>query len=146
MEAGTTNPIKVLFLCVANSARSQMAEGLLRHLGEGRFEAYSAGIEPSGIHPLAIEVMREIGIDISDQSSKPVSQFLGRLHFGYIITLCRWDEERCPTSFPDVSHRLHWELPDPAAAPEEQRLRSFREVRDRLKELVEELVAQEIRK
>jgi arsenate reductase len=132
-----SSPIKVLFLCVANSARSQMAEGLLRHLGEGRFEAYSAGIEPSGVHPMAIKAMEEIGIDISRQQSKSVAKYLGTGHFGYIITLCNWDEAKCPTAFPDISIRLHWPLEDPAApGTAEEQLGRFRRVRDRLREMI----------
>lgn len=133
----STNPIKVLFLCVGNSARSQMAEGLLRELGEGRFEAYSAGIEPKGVHPLAVKVMEEIGIDISKQASKSVTKYLGNGHFGYIITLCSWDEDKCPTVFPDISVRLHWPLEDPTAEGQEERqMESFRRVRDRLKDMI----------
>lgn len=140
MDAAMTepnNPIKVLFLCVANSARSQMAEGLLRELGGGRFEAYSAGTEPSEVHPLAIKAMSEIGIDISRQRSKSVSRYLGTGHFGYIITLCAREEDHCPTAFPDISVRLHWDLPDPAApGAEQESIERFRSVRDRLKRLI----------
>ncbi len=134
----TAKPIKVLFLCVANSARSQMAEGLLRHLGRGRFEAYSAGTEPTEVHPLAVKVMEEIGIDISRQQAKAVSKYLGTGHFGYVITLCGRDEDNCPTTFPDISVRLHWDLPDPAApGTGEERMERFRSVRDQLKRLIE---------
>lgn len=137
------NPIKVLFLCVGNSARSQMAEGLLRHLGGGRFEAYSAGSEPKGVHPMAIKAMEEIGIDISGQQSKSVTKYLGTGHFGYIITLCAWDEDKCPTAFPDISVRLHWPLDDPAAksTPDEQ-LVAFRKVRDQLREMILNWISQ----
>jgi len=131
------NPIKVLFLCVGNSARSQMAEGLLRRLGRGRFEPYSAGIEPKGVHPMAVKVVDEIGIDISRQQSKSVAKYLGTGHFGYIITLCTWDEAQCPTTFPDISIRLHWPLEDPAASgTAEEQLERFRRVRDRLREMI----------
>lgn len=135
-------PIKVLFLCVGNSARSQMAEGLLRHLGQGRFEAYSAGSEPKGVHPLAVRVMGEIGIDISRQQSKSVARYLGTGHFGYIITLCAWDEDKCPTAFPDISVRLHWPLEDPAAAPEDRQQESFRAVRDQLRQRITSWMAE----
>ncbi len=135
-------PIKVLFLCVANSARSQMAEGLLRILGQGRFEPYSAGVEPTQVHPLAIRVMEEIGIDISQQQAKSVSKYLGTGHFGYIITLCSQAEERFPTAFPDISIRLHWPLEDPAApGTEEEQLAKFREVRDKLASMLKEWIA-----
>lgn len=137
------NPIKVLFLCVGNSARGQMAEGLLRHLGEGRFEAYSAGIEPKGVHPLAIRVMEEIGIDISRQQSKSVAKYLGTGHFGYIITLCGWDEEKCPTAFPGISVRLHWPRDDPGApGTGKEQLAGFRTARDRLREMIAEWIAE----
>ncbi len=130
------SPIKVLFLCVGNSARSQMAEGLLRELGRGRFEAYSAGIDPREVHPLAVRVMEEIGIDISKQQSKSVARYLGTGHFGYIITLCGRNEEKCPTTFPDISLRLYWPLEDPAKAPKESQPEAFRQVRDQLKQMI----------
>jgi arsenate reductase len=134
-------PIKVLFLCVANSARSQMAEGLLRSLGQGLFEAFSAGTNPTTVHPLAIRVMSEIGIDISQQKSKSVSQYMGTKHFGYIITLCGPDQDLCPSSFPDISVRLSWNLPDPALpAAEEEQLARFRSVRDQLIQLITGLI------
>ncbi|MBI4727879.1 arsenate reductase ArsC [candidate division TA06 bacterium] len=139
--SGYRKPVKVLFLCVANSARSQMAEGLLRHLREGRFEAYSAGTRPAAVHPLAIRVMSEIGIDISRQQSKSVSQYLGTGHFGCIISLCGQSEGMCPTSFPDISVRLHWDLPGPAQpGTEEEQISRFRLVRDRLKQLISGLI------
>ena len=103
---------KVLFLCTGNSARSQMAEGYLRHVASDRFEAMSAGIEPKGLNPLAVESMEEIGIDISHQTSKDVASLLGQ-HIPYVVTVC--DKERCPT-FPGAWKFLHWSLEDPAAA------------------------------
>lgn len=134
--SGSGNPIKVLFLCVGNSARSQMAEGLLREMGGDRFEAYSAGIEPRGVHPLAVRVMEEIGFDISRQTSKSVAKYLGTGHFGYIITLCSWDEDKCPTAFPDISVRLHWPLEDPMAEHVDRQLEAFRQVRDQLQQMI----------
>jgi arsenate reductase len=120
----------VLFLCTGNSARSQMAEGLLRHLGGGKYEVVSAGLDPKGVHPLAIEAMREIDIDISAQTSKHVTEFLGR-PFTYVITVCDSAKERCPI-FPSAYKFLHWSFPDPAAVEgdREQRLSVFRRVRD----------------
>jgi arsenate reductase len=123
---------KVLFLCTGNSARSQMAEGYLRHVAGDRFEAASAGIAPKGLNPLAIEVMREIGIDISRQASKDVVSLLGQ-HVPYVVTVCDNAKERCPI-FPGTWKFLHWSLKDPAAAEgtAAERLTVFREVRDQI--------------
>ena len=128
---------KVLFLCTGNSARSQMAEGYLGHVGSDRFEAMSAGIEPKGLNPLAVEAMEEIGIDISHQTSKDVASLLGQ-HIPYVVTVCDNAKERCPT-FPGAWKFLHWSLEDPAAAQgtREQRLEVFRRVRDRIVEHIE---------
>ena len=125
---------RVLFLCTGNSARSQMAEAFLRKYGGDRFEAYSAGLEPKGIHPYTRKVMQEIRVDISSQRSKDVREYMGRLHFGYLITLCSNAEERCPATFPGVGVRLHWPFDDPAAfvGTEEETLQKFREVRDQI--------------
>lgn len=121
---------RVLILCIGNSCRSQMAEGVLRHFGGDRFEVESAGSMPSKVNPIAIHVMKEIGIDISHQRSKHVKEFLGR-HFDYIITVCDKDNESCPI-FPGVSKRLHWPFPDPPHQSEitEEVLEQFRRVRD----------------
>ncbi len=131
---------KVLFLCTGNSARSQMAEGLMRSLGLGLWEVKSGGLLPSYVHPLAIRVMEEIGIDISHQTSKSMEQFLNE-EFDYIITLCDHAAMSCPT-FPGQAKRLHWSLEDPAAAVGtiEQRLRVFRKIRDQIKGKIEALL------
>jgi arsenate reductase len=123
---------RVLFLCTGNSARSQMAEGYLRHVGGNRFEAMSAGIEPKGLDPLAVEAIREIGIDISQQQSKDVVTLLGQ-HIPYVVTVCDNAKERCPI-FPGTWKFLHWSLEDPAATegPHEERLAVFRRVRDQI--------------
>lgn len=123
---------KVLFLCTGNSARSQMAEGYLRHAASDRFEAMSAGIEPKGLHPMALEAMAEIGIDISHQKSKDVVKLLGQ-HIPYVITVCDNARERCPI-FPRTYKFLHWSFDDPAAAEgtREERLAVFRRVRDEI--------------
>lgn len=136
------NRPRVLFLCTGNSARSQMAEGILRARAGDRFEAFSAGLEPTAVHPLAIEAMAEIGIDISGQRAKSVAEYLGKEHFGHLITVCDRAAANCPT-FPGVARRLHWSLADPAAAEgdHEARLAVFREVRDRLVALIDEFVA-----
>ena len=124
----------MLFLCTHNSARSQMAEGLLRHLAGNRFEVYSAGTEATFVRPQAITVMNEIGIDISGQKSQTLEEYLGQ-PFDYVITVCNAANEACPI-FPDAKRRLHWSFEDPAAAvgSEAERLRVFRSVRDNIGE------------
>ena len=124
---------RVLFLCTHNSARSQMAEGLLRHLGGDGFEAYSGGLEATMVHPLALWAMAEVGIDISGQCSKALTEYLGRMEFRYVITVCGNAEERCPL-FPGAVTRLHWPFEDPAAAAgtEAVRLAQFQRVRDQI--------------
>jgi arsenate reductase len=132
-----TEKAKVLFLCTHNSARSQMAEGLLRHLAGDRFEAHSAGTEVTHVRPLAIRAMDEIGVDISGQESKTLARYL-REPFDYVITVCDDANEACPF-FPGAKMRLHWSLPDPSAAKgaEEERLSVFRTVRDRIRDRVQ---------
>lgn len=126
--------IRVLFLCTGNSCRSQMAEGLLRHLGNNKFEVFSAGISPSFVHPLAIKAMMEIGIDISGHRSKSVEEFLDQ-SFDYVITVCDKAKESCP-NFPGQARKIHWSFQDPAEATgsEEERMKVFRKVRDEIKE------------
>ena len=97
--------LRVLFLCTGNSARSQMAEALLRKLAGDRYEVHSAGLEPTVIHPLTVKVLEEIGIDASKQYAKPLTDYLGKTHFSYLITVCSKAEERCPI-FPGVGQRL----------------------------------------
>jgi arsenate reductase (thioredoxin) len=128
---------KVLFLCTHNSARSQMAEGLLRHLAGDRFDAMSAGTEATRVRPLAIRAMEEIGIDISGQESKTLDRYLGE-PFDYVITVCDDANEACPF-FPGASNRLHWSIEDPSKAEgsEEDRLEVFRGVRDGIKDRVQ---------
>src|SRR5690349_21616807 len=121
---------RVLFLCTHNSARSQMAEGLLRHLAGDRFEAYSAGTEATQVRPLAITAMAELGIDIAGQESKTLDRYLGE-PFDAVITVCDQAAEACPV-FPGAKARLHWSFPDPSKATgtEAQRLAVYRQVRD----------------
>ena len=137
--------VKVLFICTHNSARSQMAEGLLNRLGAGRFEATSAGTEPSVLHPLAVEVMAEESIDISGQHAKSIDAFLQE-RFDYVITVCDDANEACPV-FPNARHRLHWSLPDPSRAEgtREERLAFFRAIRDAIRARVEEFLAASVR-
>lgn len=123
---------RVLFLCTHNSARSQMAEGLLRAWGGDRFEAHSAGTEASVVRPLAIMVMAELGIDISAHTSKRLDVYAGQ-SFDDAITVCDDAKEACPY-FPGAARQLHWSFDDPSAATgtEEERLAFFRRVRDEI--------------
>ena len=125
---------RVLILCTGNSARSQMAEGLLRHDARDRFEVYSAGTRPSHVRPEAIAVMRELGIDISGYRSKSVDEFAGH-EFDYVLTVCDNAKESCPI-FPAKTVAIHQNFEDPAAlqGSEEQRLALFRRVRDEIRE------------
>jgi arsenate reductase len=127
---------KVLFLCTGNSARSQMAEGLMRHFRGDEFEVFSAGVEPKGVHPQAIEAMQEIGVDISGQQSKHVND-LPIKEFDCIITLCDHAAQNCPV-FPGTGKRMHQEFPDPAQVhgSEHEVLEAFRKVRDELKQFI----------
>ena len=127
-------PVRVLILCTGNSARSQMAEGLLREMGGDRFEVASAGVAPSFVRPEAIAVMREVDIDISGHKSKSVDEFINQ-EFDYVITVCDNANEQCPV-FPGNTRRLHWSFDDPAAAKgdEEQRLAVFRRGRDEIRQ------------
>jgi arsenate reductase len=124
---------KVLILCTGNSARSQMAEGLLRHDAGDRFEVASAGVAPAQVRPEAIEAMREIGIDISGHRAKSVDQFTGR-EFDYVITVCDNANEQCPI-FPGKTKRIHWSFRDPASVQGDHatRLAEFRSVRDEIR-------------
>ena len=133
---------RVMFLCTGNSARSQIAEGHLRHLAGDRFEVASAGTEPSVVNPLAVEVMREVGIDLSGHRSKPVAEFLGQ-HFAYLITVCDNAREKCPI-FPGAVKRLHWPLADPAAVEgsEELRRQAFRRTREEVATRVKAFLAE----
>ena len=128
---------RVLFLCTHNSARSQMAEGLLRLLAGDRFEAHSAGTQATRVRPEAVSVMAETGGDLSGQESKTLERYLGE-PFDHVVTVCDDANETCPV-FPGAKERLHWSLPDPSAAPgdREERTEAFRSVRDRLRKLIE---------
>lgn len=126
---------RVLILCTGNSARSQMAEGLLRHDGGDLFEAFSAGTNPGSVRPEAIEAMREIGIDISAHRPKSVDEFIGQ-DFDYVITVCDNAAENCPV-FPGKTTRIHQSFedpPPPSVGDEESRMAIFRRVRDELRE------------
>lgn len=140
MSNGSTAPIRVLFLCTGNSARSQMAEAFLRHYGKGRFEVYSAGTAPADrVHPLAVEVMREAGLSLDGHEPKGLDTVCElAIDWDYVITTCDRANDACPT-FPDDTERIHWGFQDPARAegtPEERR-RVFRRVRDEIKRRVQ---------
>lgn len=128
----------VLILCTGNSARSQMAEGLLRYFGKDKFEVESAGVISSFVRPLSIEAMREIGIDISNHRSKSVDEFKDQT-FDYVITVCDNAKETCPF-FPANSEFIHWSFDDPAEAigSEEEQLVVFRRVRDEIRDNLSE--------
>lgn len=127
------NKKRVLILCSGNSARSQMAEGLLRHDAGDLFEVESAGVEPSFVRSQAIKAMKEIGIDISQHRSKSLDEFDGQA-FDYVITVCDNANQRCPV-FPGTPQRVHWGIQDPAtvAGDEQMRLAAFREAREELR-------------
>jgi arsenate reductase (thioredoxin) len=121
---------RVLILCTGNSARSQMAEGLLRHIAGDRFEIFSAGTKPVGLNPNAVTAMSEVGIDITGHRSKSVDEFAGQ-QFDYVITVCQNAKEFCPI-FPGPGKRLHENFEDPASAPAQRQLEAFRRVREQL--------------
>lgn len=129
-------PLKVLFLCTGNSVRSQMAEGFARYYGKGKVVAKSAGLEPKGLNPRAVQVMKEIGVDISMQRSKPISEDL-IAETDIIITLCEDADERCPAP-PARVEKIHWPIPDPAKAKgtEDEFLKAFRKIRDEIRERI----------
>jgi len=135
---------RVLFLCVGNSCRSQMAEGWLRHMAPDRFDAYSAGSMAAGLNPNAVTVMAEAGVDVSHQRSKRVDS-LAQRRFDYVVTVCDAAHRECPVFVGQVGARLHWPLEDPAEATgsHDEVLRVFRRVRDQIEARVEHFVAEE---
>ena len=136
---------KVLFLCTGNSARSQMAEAFLKKHGGDRYDAYSAGTDPKGINPYTERVMKEMGISLTGQYSKHVKEYMGKVHFGYLIIVCGEAEKNCPTAFPSISQRIHWSFEDPAVilGTEEEKLTKFREVRDQIEQHVKEWLGEQ---
>ena len=140
-----TQPVarqRVLFLCTHNSARSQMAEGLLRHLGGDRFDVFSAGTEATRVRPLAIRAMAELGVDIAHQESKTLDRYL-QDRFDKVITVCDQANETCPVFF-GAKERLHWSFPDPSSATgtDAEQLAVYRAVRDAIRTRIEqELIA-----
>jgi len=129
---------RVLFLCTGNSARSQMAEAFLKKYAGDHFEVYSAGLEPRGMNPLTVKVMDEIGMDISDQESKGIEGFLGKVFIHTLITVCDQAEKNCPSIWPGITEKMHWSFEDPAAfeGSEEEKLEKFREARGLIDEKV----------
>jgi len=136
------NKLRILFLCTSNSARSQMAEAFLRKYAGDKFEAYSAGMEPQEIHPATKQVMEEIGVPLTGQRAKGFREYLGKVHFAYLIILCSEAEDRCPTTFPGMGQRLHWPFPAPATfrGDESQNIAMFRQIRDQIKERITEWI------
>ncbi len=137
----TTKRQRILFLCTGNSARSQMAEGLLRHIAGNQFEVFSAGTRPAGLNPNAVTAMAEVGINIAGSRSKSVDEFAGQ-QFEYVFTVCDNARESCPI-FPGGAKRLHQSFEDPAAAPADQQLGVFRKVRDQIADRLRSFVREE---
>ncbi len=132
---------RVLFICTRNSSRSQMAEALVNHDLGSSYEAFSAGTEPSFVNPLAIAVMKELGIDISHKRSKGLDEFAGQ-KFDYVITLCSQADEACPVFFGGTK-KIHMGFPDPTATNGGERVEIFREIRDQIRERVVEFLSSE---
>ncbi|MCX8094686.1 MAG: arsenate reductase ArsC [Caldisericia bacterium] len=130
------NKKRVLFICTHNSARSQIAEGLINHFLKNKYIGFSAGTKPTNVNPLAIEVMKEIGIDISNYRSKSILEFKGE-KFDYVVTVCDSAKENCPF-FPGAKEYLHYSFEDPSSfeGSKEEKLNKFREVRDKIKEFI----------
>jgi len=136
----SASPVRVLFVCTGNSARSVMAEALLRHRGGDDFEVHSAGTEPKGINPLTLRTLAEVGIDASWARSKSVTEFLGQ-RFDYVVTVCDQARQSCPV-FPGVHESLHWGYEDPAAVQgtDEQRMIVFRQVLTQIGERINQFI------
>lgn len=131
---------KVLFICTGNACRSQMAEGLLRHLAGDRFKVFSAGTHPSHVHPMSIRIMAEWGIDISYHTSDDIDQYLGQ-GIDIVITVCDSAKELCPT-FPEGTEQIHWSIPDPFSGwrNEDRFLGNYRDCRNLIKERIEDFI------
>jgi arsenate reductase len=127
-----TEKPRVLFLCAHNAARSQVAEALLRHLASDRFEASSAGLDPTGVHPLVVDVLKEANVDTRGLRAKSVREFLGNRGVRYAIVLADEPSESCPRIYPFATQTFHWPIPDPAAPDESHARERFRAVRDEI--------------
>jgi arsenate reductase (thioredoxin) len=136
--------LKILILCTGNSARSQMAEGLLRHMAGDWIDVASAGVAPTHVRPEAIAAMKEIGIDISNHRSKSIDEFISQ-PFDFVITVCDNANQQCPV-FAGASRRVHWSLDDPAAVAgdDETRLEAFRQTRNSLRDRLEKFIKDEV--
>jgi arsenate reductase (thioredoxin) len=134
---------KVLFLCTGNSCRSQMAEAFLRQIAGDHFEVFSAGLEPTQIHPLTYKVMAEKGLDLAGQRTKSLNEYLGKMTFDYLITVCDDADKNCPTLLTGVISRMHWPFEDPAkfTGSDAEKLQKFREVRDLIEQRISDWVA-----
>ncbi|MCU0226018.1 MAG: arsenate reductase ArsC [Bryobacterales bacterium] len=134
---------RILVLCTANSARSQMGEGLFRHEGAGQFQVASAGTRATFVRPEAIQVMEEIGIDLSAHRSKAIDEFEGQ-HFDYVVSVCDNARDNCPV-FPADTQRIHWSFEDPAAVEgsDDERLAAFRRIRDEIHAHVKDFYLQQ---
>lgn len=134
---------RVLFLCTGNTARSQMAEAILRDRAGDRFEVHSAGLHPSEVRPETIAVLEEVGLPTSDLHSKGVEEYLGQMHIHYLVTVCAHAEEHCPRIWPQGGERIFWPVDDPAVVDgsEGERLDAFRKARDELAQLIDEWIA-----
>jgi len=134
---------RVLFLCTANSARSQMAEALLRHKAGDRFEVHSAGVEPGTINPFARQAIEELGIGMTGQHSKGLDTYLGRERFHYLIIVCNRAADKCPTTWPGLHEKLVWPFDDPAAVTgsDNDKLAAFRRVRDEISAKLDDWLA-----
>ena len=135
---------KVLFLCTGNSCRSQIAQAWLQELGGEAFEVYSAGLDPHGVNPYTIAVMEETGYDMRNHRSKHLDEYMGKVNFDFLITVCGNADERCPF-FPGMGTRLHWPFEDPAAfeGPHEEKMEVFRKTRDLIKEKIQSWLDEE---
>ena len=133
----------VLFVCTHNSARSQMAEGWLRHLAGDRFEVASTGVDPGTLNPLAVEAMAEVGIDISHHKCEGIKEYLGKWAVYYLIIVCDQAATTCPRIWPGSRERLHWFFDDPASVQgtHEEKMQVFRRVRDEIRAKIEEWLA-----
>ena len=133
---------RILFLCTGNSARSQMAEALLRLIAGDQFESESAGTHPAGLHPMTVEAMRDIGVDVRHQRSKHVQEFIGQ-SFDYVVTVCDRAKESCPVFSGGVRTR-HWSFEDPAPAPPESRRQAFARVRDEIADRICQFLIEDV--
>jgi len=131
-------------LGTANAGRSQMAEALLRSIDSEHFEAHSAGLDPVDIHPLTLQVLAEAGVSVEGLRPKNVTEYLGKVHFGYVITVCAWARQNCPPAFLTMGPRLPWTLDDPLKfrGSEQETLAAFQQVRDETEQLVRAWLAE----